>query len=263
MKEIKEITKGKSSNYIIKFTDNATLKVNEDVLVRFRLLKGTRLDEKELEKIKTEADFQVGLQVALRYLSFQMRSEYELRTQLKNKEIQDIAKIIQRLKEMNLLNDENFAQSFVRTQKNTSDKGPQQIKHLLRQKGMDSQIIDVAMEEFPQEEQDLACAKLAQKLTKKYSNKSHREALQKIRLSLMNKGFYSNSVNFAMDELEFEEDEEQQFELLQKETEKLWHKHRNLEGYKKYMKVKQALYKKGFDLDAIDKAIDEVKLEDE
>jgi len=263
VKEIKGISKDKGSQYIVTFTDKDKLKVNEDVLVKFRLLKGMKLTEKELEKIKIEADFQVGLQIALRFLNFQMRSEYELKTQLRQKEVQDIPKVLQRVKEMGFLDDELFAQSFVRTQKNTSDKGPVQIKHLLRQKGISSSIIELAIEEFPQEEQDLVAVRLADKLARKYKNKSYREALQKIRLSLMNKGFYEQSINKAMDELEFEVDDEEQFGLLKKQAELLWHKHRKHEGFKRFLKVKQSLYQKGFDLDQIDRAIDEVRAEDE
>ncbi|MDR2833687.1 MAG: recombination regulator RecX [Streptococcaceae bacterium] len=263
MKEIKSIRKDKGTQYIVTFLDSDTLKVNEDVLVKFRLHKGMQLSEKEYESIKKEANFQVGFQIALRYLDFQMRSEFELRLHLKQKEIENRTQIIERLKELNYINDELFAQSFVRTQKNTSDNGPQKIKYLLKQKGVAPEVIEFALDEFPEDEQNASALRLAEKLVRKYANKSYRENLQKTRLALMNKGFYSDAIQFALENVEIEEDDERQVELLMKETEKLWHKYRKLEGYRKYMKVKQSLYQKGFELDAINYAIEEVKLADE
>jgi regulatory protein len=62
-----------------------------------------------------------------------------------------------------------------------------------------------------------------------------------------------------MENLKFEKDEERQSELVLKEAEKLWYKYRKLDGYKRYMKVKQSLYQKGFDSHEIDEAIEQVK----
>ncbi|MEF2722981.1 MAG: recombination regulator RecX, partial [Limosilactobacillus fermentum] len=46
--------------------------------------------------------------------------------------------------------------------------------------------------------------------------------------------------------------EDRQAELLEREVEKAWHRYRRFEGYERKMKTKQALYRKGFDLDEID-----------
>lgn len=261
MKTIENIRKDKGNHYVATFDDGDKLRVNEDVLVKFRLHKDKQITQEEYEELQTETGFQVGLQVALRYLDYQMRTEYEIRMQLKGKNIptQEIRKIIERLYEMRLLNDLSYAQSFVRTQKNTSDKGPLQIRQLLYRKGVKDEWIDEAMEEFPEEEQNESASKIAQKLTKKYARKSYKEGLMKIRQSLMTKGYYSHSIDYAMEQLEFEKDEEEEWELLLIQAQKLWQKNSRLEDYKRTFKVKQSLYQKGFDIDDINNAIEEVK----
>ena len=52
------------------------------------------------------------------------------------------------------------------------------------------------------------------------------------------------------DQVEPEEDFDQQEELLNHQAEKIWHRYRRYQGYEREMKFKQAMYRKGFDLDA-------------
>ena len=54
-------------------------------------------------------------------------------------------------------------------------------------------------------------------------------------------------------------DEEQQDELLAKEAAKAWRRYekRTQTDYERQLKVKQALYRKGFDLDAVEHWLNE------
>ncbi len=62
----------------------------------------------------------------MNYLSYQLRSEKEIRTYLKEKEIlqEDRNKIVARLKELDLVDDLVYGESYVRTNIRLSDKGP-------------------------------------------------------------------------------------------------------------------------------------------
>ena len=73
----------------------------------------------------------------MNYISYQLRSEKEVRTYLKDKEInlEDRHLVVQRLKELNLLDDRTYGESYLRTQIRLGDKGPSVISHQLKQKG--------------------------------------------------------------------------------------------------------------------------------
>ena len=134
MNTIIRINKGKGPFYEVATSEGETLRVSEDLLVRFRLLKGKELSEEELKEIKKSAGFDLGLQQAMNYISYQLRSEMEVRTYLKDKEIekQDRDLVVERLKELNLIDDKNYGESYIRTQVRMSDKGPVVISQHLR-----------------------------------------------------------------------------------------------------------------------------------
>ncbi len=136
MNTIIRINKGKGPFYEVATSEGETLRVSEDLLVRFRLLKGKELSEEELKEIKKSAGFDLGLQQAMNYISYQLRSEMEVRTYLKDKEIekQDRDLVVERLKELNLIDDKNYGESYIRTQVRMSDKGPVVISQQLRKK---------------------------------------------------------------------------------------------------------------------------------
>ena len=73
-------------------------------------------------------------------MSYQLRSEKEIRTYLKDKEInlEDRNKIVERLKELDLINDLVYGESFVRTNVRLSDKGPKKLAQQLQQKGFEA-----------------------------------------------------------------------------------------------------------------------------
>nr|WP_231557742.1 RecX family transcriptional regulator [Tetragenococcus muriaticus] len=65
-----------------------------------------------------------------------------------------------------------------------------------------------------------------------------------------------------MEGLDYEIDESQEWETLQKEGQKLLKRDRSNDSSKKKMKLKQKLYQKGFTIDMIQKFIDEEVLDE-
>ncbi len=155
MNTIIRINKGKGPFYEVATSEGETLRVSEDLLVRFRLLKGKELSEEELKEIKKSAGFDLGLQQAMNYISYQLRSEMEVRTYLKDKEIekQDRDLVVERLKELNLIDDKNYGESYIRTQVRMSDKGPVVISQQLRKKGLKNPVIQEVLPLYTEEMQ--------------------------------------------------------------------------------------------------------------
>lgn len=254
MLTVVKISQGRGPFYKVEFSNGEKLRLSEDTVVRHRLLKGQELDENTLEEIKQEGKEDMGYQMALNYLSYQLRTEKEIRTYLKDNEIEsnDRHKIVARLKEVDLLNDLVYGESYIRTQMRLGDKGPRVLQQKLRQKGLKDEDIQQALYLYESEEQFDVALHTAQKAMRKFHHNSQREVQQKIQQLLMTKGFNPDISKSVIAELDFSEIEEGENDALELQGEKLWRKNQRFEPAKRRQKVKQSLYQKGFQLDLID-----------
>ncbi|GAA3024078.1 recombination regulator RecX [Tetragenococcus solitarius] len=264
MYTVKSIRKLKGIFYQVVIDTDEKIKVSEDLLVRFRLLKGSELTAEKLAEVKEQASYDYGLQEALNYISYQLRTEKETRTYLQKKEVplEDRHKIVARLKELGVINDQTYAKSYVRTQIRLSDKGPSSLRQQLIKKGVKEAFISEAMELYTPELQAEIAGRTAAKGLKKIRGKSYRETIQKLRLNLIKKGFNSDVVQQAIDQLDYEIDETKEWEILQKEGQKLLQKDHTKDLAKRKMKIKQKLYQKGFPTDLIQQFIDKEELDE-
>ena len=96
---IKQIKVGKNNFYTVTFETGEKMKVSEDLLVRYRLLKGTEITPEVFEELKSSAGFDMGLQMAYNYISYQLRSEKEMDQYLK---IVSIKKILHQYMSMKI-----------------------------------------------------------------------------------------------------------------------------------------------------------------
>ncbi|MFC4319884.1 recombination regulator RecX [Litchfieldia salsa] len=237
--------------------------VDQNVLIKFQLQKGLELDDLDLSEIQFDDEVKKGINTAVHYLSHRMRSEKEVVDYLKKKEVDGpiIQEILHKLGEYNYINDRDFAIAYVRTQMNTTQKGPEVIKRELNEKGIVNHLIGESLEEF-KEEQQLATAKnLVEKLHNKSSKVSSMEQRQKIETALRRKGFPWNIIEAALAESEDSLSEEDEWDALKHQGEKAIKKYQKFEGYIFEQKVKQALYRKGFNLGQIERYLDSIKEE--
>lgn len=264
MLTIVRIRKGKRNFYEIELSNNETIRVSEDLLVRFRLLKGRELTKEEVAEIKKSGGFDVGLQLALNYVSFQLRTEKEVGKMLKEKEISasDSKLVIAHLRKLNVLDDKSYSESYLRTQIRLSDKGPSVLAQQLREKGVKEEVIQESLPLYTMDQQIEVATHAADKVLRRLQSKSHKEMLQKLKLHLMQKGFSQEIIQQVLTELSLEKDTEQEQDALQKEGQKLLRRHQRLPLKKRQQKVKQGLYQKGFDFDLIQQFLDEECLDD-
>ena len=265
MEVIKSIRKLKNNSYTLATESGRKITVSEDTLVRYRLLKGEEISDQELDKIAKEAELDIGYQMALGFLSYQLRTEKEIKDYLRKKEIsgEGIQYVIKKLEELKLLDDLVFAESYVRTVMKTQEKGPQSIKQGLFKNGVSEDIISQALNLYTFDEQEESAARLAEKALRKYQSKSHKEQLSKVRQHLFTKGYSGDVINLVMSNLEVEKDEDEEWELILTQGDKLWRKHSRLDRSKRNQKMKQSLFQKGFDFDLINRYIEEKEMEDE
>lgn len=236
--------------------------VSEDVLVRRHLGRGVTLTEAEVEEIKEEDILDKAFQKTLNFLSYRMRSEKEVFTYLRELEVgkDDALQLIDRLADLNLLNDEMFAEAFVRTKKNTQKKGPLIIEQELYEKGITQQIIDKALWEYPPEEQLENAILAARKKRNSYKTEANRQMKQKLYQFLIQRGFTAETsqeaVQICLDEMA-DEAEDLEWEAVKKQGVKALKKAAKLEGWEREQKMKQFLYQRGFTMDIIDRWLKE------
>lgn len=238
--------------------------VAESVLVKYMLTKGMTVSKELQKKLETEDNFSKSYTRALNYLSYSLRTEKQIRDDLIDKDFGlFVDEVIFKLKDQNLINDLEYAKSYIRTSARINRKGPRVIANELRTKGITELQIEDAMTEYPYDLQLENASKLIEKQMKKPNKSSEREKMNKISAFLYGKGYSSDVINEAMEIVEPEIDEDAEFEALVKQADKAWRRYqRKSSGYELIQKLKTYLYAKGYPSDLINRYIDQ-KNEDE
>ncbi|CAG9622996.1 recombination regulator RecX [Sutcliffiella rhizosphaerae] len=234
--------------------------VYESTLLKYQLAKGKELDELDIEEILFSDQVNKAYNAAVHYLSFRMRTEKEVVDYLKEKEYEGfvIKEIIVQLKEQSYLNDKEFAIAYVRTQVNTTLKGRGIIEQELLDKGVDKECATEVLEvEYALEKEVEHAVKLVIKYAPKYSRDSFKIMIQKVESALLRKGYSYSIIKLAIEEAELEQDTSEEWEAIGKQAEKFHRKYKSLETYEYMMKMKGALYRKGFTIELIDKWLEE------
>jgi regulatory protein len=152
----------------------------------------------------------------------------------------------------------DFAKAYVRTHVNGGNKGPITLQIELKEKGIDEKIIQQALLEYPFDVQVDHAKYLAEKSIKKEKNISERALKQKLEQMLTRKGFTRDCLLIALEDITIEKDDEEQWDALCYHAEKLVQRYQAYEGFQFQQKVKQALFRKGFPLDLIDRYLSEL-----
>ncbi|GAX05203.1 regulatory protein RecX [Secundilactobacillus pentosiphilus] len=264
-----EITKieaqKRAGRYNVYVNGHYAFPVSEDVLIRYRLLKGTELTADMIKTLESADDQSKAYELALNYLSYQQRTEKELSDYLVKKEVPEttVAPVMARLIDDKLLDDEHYAHSYVRTMKRTSDKGPSVIRRQLKQRGVKDELIDNALaEDYQPNEQLERLSELVKKLKRQYQKLTPKIQRQKVQQRLVEKGFSFDLVGQALAETSFEMDSETELALLSSQAEKLWRRYHAKPERERQLKIRQSLYRKGFSGDLISRWLEQ-KAEEE
>lgn len=227
--------------------------VAESVLVKFRLMKGMELDKAQAQEIVTADQQAQAYAKILDYLSYQMRSESEVRRKLRDLETPSefVEPIMAKLRDQHLVDDQQYARSYVRTMMTTSLKGPGVIRQQLRLKKVGENDIEAALEEFGAANQAENASKLARKLFQRYRNQPEFRREQKVRQGLMMKGYSGEVYDQIKDAVTPAADPDQEADLLAAQAVKVWRRYRRYTGVDRERRFKQAMFRKGFDLDAV------------
>nr|WP_280635601.1 recombination regulator RecX [Bacillus sp. 165] len=233
--------------------------VDEHTLIHHGLRKGLEIDEIELTNILYDEEVRKGYLLAISYLSFQMRTRKEIQEYLKKKEIgnQVISEVIDKLSEQSYINEREYACAYVRTQSNVPMKGPDLIRRELVEKGISISMIIESLHEYPEEKQIENAERLCQKKVNSYKHLSALKVRQKLEEMLTRKGYPRHIISIGLESIETKKDSDEEWQALVHHGMKYHEKYKKLEGWAYESKMKQALYRKGFALEAIERFLSE------
>ncbi|HEY0222462.1 MAG TPA: recombination regulator RecX [Lactovum miscens] len=226
--------------------------VTEDTIIKFRLSKETDYDNSQVKSIIDFANYSYGKNLAIYFISFKFRTSAEVSKYLIEHEVlnKDVSRILIKLQELGLIDDEKYAESFISGKILAAQSGPFSIKQKLIQKGLSDDLIESKLSELFNEEKQLEVAiKIGEKQARV---KKVRLPLKQLKLKLLqtlvSKGFNYKIAEQALENLELEADEDNEQDLLVKEAEKVYNRlSQRYEGYDLKHRLSQTLGRKGFD----------------
>ena len=189
--------------YHITLSNEKSIAVHEDIMVRYQLTKGTGLESDVIDDIINENQNYLAYIRAIKYLALKSRTTYQIATYLKQHEFEPshIDNAIYKLIKEGYVDDEHYAINFVKFSAKAKGKGKNWVKQYLNQIGISRQHIETALSHYD-DEQDLQLAiELAHKKWSQLKGED-RAKLQKCGQFLLRKGFTGDIVRKALKSVE-------------------------------------------------------------
>lgn len=124
-----------------------------------------KLDGVEPEPMSPERAERLARNIVLQQLTSSMKSRKQLADKLADKGVPEdiITKVLDRMEEVHLVNDESFAELWVESRHGNRKLGKRSLQRELRDKGIDEELAQKALEAVTDEDERAACHELVQK----------------------------------------------------------------------------------------------------
>ncbi|WJH33311.1 RecX family transcriptional regulator [Paenibacillus sp. CC-CFT747] len=164
--------------------------VHEDLLIKYRLLKGEVVNKDQLQTILEEDEKHRAYLDAIRFIGIRPRSVKEVRLKLKQRGYEPplIQGTVDKLLDQNYLDDSQFAKMWAEQRVTFNKKGKKWIQAELAQKGIDRSKIQEAVEGIGEEEELTSAEDLARKKWPTLSGEEY-EKKRKLYAFLMRRGY--------------------------------------------------------------------------
>ncbi len=152
------------------------------------LKRGDILSEEEIRELQSRDAVQKAYDRALDYLAYRPRSSAELRRYLRKKQVStEVGEaVLERLSAAGLLDDGAFARYWVENRETFKPRGRRALRHELRQKGIDDELIAEVLSEIDEEE---SAYRAAVSQAQRYDHLDDRVFRQKMYGFLRRRGF--------------------------------------------------------------------------
>ena len=203
--KIEKYKKIKDNKYKIYLSNNTTIDVYDEVIIKNNLLYKKDIDEVDLNKIENENIYQDIYNTAVKYIMVRLRSVNELRNYLlkKNYELDIVESIIIKLEKNGYLNDLIFTKAFINDKLNFTTMGKYKIKNELIKLKISPEIIEKSLEEISEDKWIEKIDKLVSKYLKSNKKYSGNILRNKLYTYLVNLGHDTNLVIKSLNNYDF------------------------------------------------------------
>ena len=254
--KIGKYTKLKSNKYSV-VIDDIAVKLYDDVIVKYELLRLKEIDDKLFKEITEYNDRLEAYYKSLKYITKKLRTEKEIYKYLDkdySKEI--ILETIDKLKRMGYLNKELYLKSYISDQINMTLNGPNKIKKDLVSLGYEEDEFRESIEVIDDVVWLSKVEKIINKKIRSNRNLGSNKLKEKLVYDLSNIGYYKWMIEEVIHNTEFSSDTN----ILEKEYNKLYTKlSRKFDGSSIDYQIRMKLLQKGFYSSEIDEFIQNKK----
>jgi regulatory protein len=179
--------------------------VDKEILEELNFHVGMDLNPDEFNQKMETIDYKSALRSALYMLMRSSKTENELRKRLKEKQHSEkaINSVLEYLKEIGYVNDESYAESYIKNAKETAGTSKRSLYYKLTGKGVDSEVIQQKLEEA--EIDDFASAMKAAEKKAEGLKGDKRQKSAKLLNFLYRKGYGMEVCRKVIEELELDE----------------------------------------------------------
>ena len=203
MSEITNLIKNGKETYSVFLDGCFFCKLNAETIVKNGIKIGKEISKHEIENAQAENEKLVAFDKCLKLLSVP-KTEKQVKDYLFGKGYtkKTVDYCIEKLNEYNYLNDEAFANLYVKSY--SLKKGKRLLEFELKSKGVSQEIINNVLANYESKEEDLLF--LAEKFIK--NKEKNKKTAQKLTAHLFSKGFSLDEINPVVKKLIFDLEEQ-------------------------------------------------------
>jgi regulatory protein len=164
------------------------------------LRKGQLISPEEIDRLRTEDNYERAKQSAFNFISYRPRSISELSQNLSRKKFDKntVERVITRLVELEMLNDKQFARYWVEQRETFKPRSRRALNYELYQKGVKREIVDEVVGEV---DEDAAAYRAGRQKAHRWVNLPKDKFRQDMNRFLQRRGFNYNIIAPAMERL--------------------------------------------------------------
>jgi len=184
------------------FLDNKySFSVDEEDVIRLDLYEGKEISEQDIDDINRICNFSKAKRQALNYITYKMRTAYEVQNMLRQKGFDEpvVKDVVDNLIELDYINDCVYAKKYIKDAYHLKKMGAKRIFSELQMKGIDDSIIQAALDNFDYDEKEALMMIIDKKLQRIHCQVDEKE-LNKLRNSLLRKGYTLRDINDCINE---------------------------------------------------------------
>lgn len=191
-----ERQKKSAHRYNIHIDGSYRLAVHEDVLVKYALSKGMKIDPDELAEVLEAEERNKVQQAALRYIGYKPRTIREVERYLDGKGFSSYHRddVVREMKQQGYLDDRQFALQWIAERRGGKGFGKKMLQQELARKGVSADLVEAALEKVGEEEERELAQQVADKRYHRLRHEPWPKVQRRLGQYLLRRGFPSSTV---------------------------------------------------------------------